>query len=227
VSDDPKKEPSDAPRGTALSGAAALTAAGRIGVVHNVALSGAAALTAVGEIGVAREIVSITVSSLIIPERKTTEGILVRSTSAIWSEIVQKLGSDWKLAFQLTSDQWEELIAGAFHKAGYEEVTKTPRSGDHGRDIIAIKHGFGCVKILGSVKAYKPDHLVEYDAVRALIGVVTADQKASKGIITTTSDFPPLMENDPSIAPFLPTRLELVDGKSLQQWLNELSNNSA
>ena len=169
---------------------------------------------------------SITVSSLIIPERKTTEGILVRSTSAIWSEIVQKLGSDWNLAFQLTSDQWEELIAGAFHKAGYDEVTKTPRSGDHGRDVIAIKRGFGCVKILGSVKAYKPDHLVEYDAVRALVGVVTADQKASKGIITTTSDFPPLMEKDPSIAPFLPTRLELVDGKRLQQWLNELSKKS-
>ena len=169
---------------------------------------------------------SITVSSLIIPEKTTTEGILVRSTSAIWSEIVQKLGSDWNLAFQLTPDQWEELIAGAFHKEGYE-VTKTPRSGDHGRDVIAIKHGFGCVKILGSVKAYKPDHLVEYDVVRALVGVVTADQKASKGIITTTSDFPPLMENDPGIAPFLPTRLELVDGKRLQQWLNELRNKSA
>jgi restriction system protein len=169
---------------------------------------------------------SITISSLIIPERKTTEGILVRSTSAIWLEIVQKLGSDWNLAFQLTADQWEELIAGAFHKDGYHEVTKTTRSGDHGRDVIAIKHGFGCVKILGSVKAYKPDHLVEYDAVRALVGVVTADQKASKGIITTTSDFPPLLENDPGITPFLPTRLELVNGKRLQQWLKELSKKS-
>ena len=65
--------------------------------------------------------------------------------------------------------------------------------------------------------------VLSYDAVRALVGVVTADQKASKGIITTTSDFPPLMENDPGIAPFLPTRLELVNGKRLQQWLNELS----
>jgi restriction system protein len=170
---------------------------------------------------------SISVSSLIIPERRTAEGILVKSTSAIWSEIVERLGSDWNTAFQLTADQWEELIAGAFHKAGFDEVTKTPHSGDHGRDIIAIRHGFGCVKILGSVKAYKPDHLVEYDAVRALIGVVTADQKASKGIITTTSDFPPLMEKDLGIAPFLSTRLELVNGKRLQQWLNELSNKSA
>jgi restriction system protein len=218
MSDDPKKEPPVAPGGM-------VSAAGQIGVAVTIGLSGVGAVAAAGEIRAARETASITVSSLIIPERKTTEGILVRSTSAIWSEIVQKLGSDWNLAFQLTPDQWEELIAGAFHKEGYE-VTKTPRSGDHGRDIIAIKHGFGCVKILGSVKAYNPDHLVEYDAVRALVGVVTADQKASKGIITTTSDFPPLMENDPSIAPFLPTRLELVDGKRLQQWLNELSNKS-
>jgi restriction system protein len=74
------------------------------------------------------------------------------------------------------------------------------------------------------VKAYGPDHLVEYDAVRALIGVVSADQKASKGIITTTSDFPPRIEKDPHIATFLPTRLELVNGKRLQQWLNELVN---
>ena len=219
MSDDPKKEPPVAPGGMVAT-------AGQIGVAVTIGLSGAGAVATAGEIRGARESVSITVSSLIIPERKTTEGILVRSTSAIWSEIVQKLGSDWNLAFQLTSDQWEELIAGAFHKAGYDEVTKTPRSGDHGRDIIAIKDGIGTVKILGSVKAYKPDHLVEYDAVRALVGVVTADQKASKGIITTTSDFPPLMENDPSIAPFLPTRLELVDGKRLQQWLNELSDKS-
>ena len=35
---------------------------------------------------------------------------------------------------------------------------------------------------------------------------------------------PPLMEKDLGIAPFLPTRLELVDGKKLQQWLNMLVN---
>ena len=62
--------------------------------------------------------------------------------------------------------------------------------------------------------------------MRALVGVVTADHKASKGIITTTSDFPPLMEKDPGIAPFLPTRLELVNGEKLQQWLTELADKS-
>src|SRR6267378_764605 len=177
MSDDPKKEPPVAPGGM-------VAAAGQIGVLAlsptSATLSGAGAVATAGEIRAARETASITVSSLIIPERKTTEGILVRSTSAIWSEIVQKLGSDWNLAFQLTSDQWEELIAGAFHKAGYDEVTKTPRSGDHGRDVIAIKHGIGCVKIIGSVKVYAPDRRVGQDDVRALLGVLSGEQSASK-----------------------------------------------
>ncbi|WP_370137360.1 hypothetical protein [Bradyrhizobium sp. USDA 313] len=34
-------------------------------------------------------------------------------------------------------------------------MTLTPRSGDHGRDVIAVRSGVGCIKIIGSVKAYK------------------------------------------------------------------------
>jgi len=41
---------------------------------------------------------------------------------------------------------------------------------DHGRDVIAIRRGIGCIKIIGSVKAYKPGKLVRYDDVRALAG---------------------------------------------------------
>jgi restriction system protein len=96
---------------------------------------------------------AITVYSLIIPERRVHEGILIRSTSDLWAEIVQRLGSDWSAAYQLKPEQWEELVAGAFKKAGYDDVTLTPRSRDHGRDVIAVKHGIGCVKIIGSVKA--------------------------------------------------------------------------
>jgi restriction system protein len=89
--------------------------------------------------------------------------------------------------------------------------------------VIAIRRGFGCVKVLGSVKAYAPGKLVPYDAVRALIGVLTGERDASKGIITTTSDFPPRILEDPFIAPFTPYRLELVNGPRLQQWLLELA----
>jgi restriction system protein len=165
---------------------------------------------------------TLSLSSVIVPERFTTQGILIKSTSLVWDEIVQALGDDWRLAYQLTPERWEEIVAGAFKKAKYDEVTLTPRSGDHGRDVIAIKHGIGCVKIIGSVKRYAPGHLVGYDDIRALLGVLSNDRNASKGIITTTSDFPPGVNEDPFIAPSIPTRLELINGKELQAWLEQL-----
>jgi len=90
--------------------------------------------------------------------------------------------------------------------------------------VIAIRHGVGTVKIIGSVKRYAPDRCVGYDDIRALLGVLSGERDASKGIITTTSDFPPSVQDDPFIAPFLPTRLELVNGSRLQGWLKDLSS---
>jgi restriction system protein len=178
--------------------------------------------------------VTLSTSALIIPEqglvvtdRKVAEGRLIRSTTVIWTEVVKRLASDWSVAQQLTPEQWEEIVGGAFKNCGlFDEVIITPRSGDYGKDIIATKRGFGSVKVLGSVKAYAPGNLVPYDAIRSLIGVVTSDPAASKGIITTTSDFPPRVEQDPSIAPFMPTRLELINGKRLQQMLADLTQSS-
>ena len=57
-----------------------------------------------------------------------------------------------------SAEKWEEMIAGAYSRAGFDEVILTPRSGDYGRDVIAIRKGIGCIKIIGSVKAYKPGH---------------------------------------------------------------------
>jgi len=48
--------------------------------------------------------------------------------------------------------------------------------------------------------------------------------QASKGIITTTSAFAPKIRTDPSVAPSLPYRLDLMDGEQLQQWLKDLSS---
>jgi restriction system protein len=164
-----------------------------------------------GRINEIAEKASITVCSLIVPEQKTAEGILIKSVSATWKEIVSHLGSDWSIAHT------------AFKQDNYDEVTLTPRSGDHGRDVIAIKRGVGCVKIIGSVKAYAPGSLVPYDDVRALLGVMSGELNVSKGIVTTTSDFPPKISNDPFIKPFLPTRLELINGAALREWLENLS----
>lgn len=187
---------------------------------------GSVAIGSAGSVSPVRpEIATLVLSGLIIPEGRVDEGILIKSTSAVWMKIAREFAADWSRALQLSPTQWEEMVAGAYERAGYS-VILTPRSGDHGRDVIATSKGVGSVKILGSVKAYKPGHLVDAEACRSLMGVVVADQKASKGIITTTSDFAPKILDDPSILPFLPTRLELMNGKALQAWLADLSSGS-
>ena len=100
-------------------------------------------------------------------------------------------------------------------------MTLTPRSGDFGRDVIAVKHGWWSVRIIDQVKAYGPDKHDTADDVRALFGVLSADPKANKGIVTTTAEFAPTIESDALLTPFFPQRLELVDGKRLcnyQAW---------
>ena len=52
------------------------------------------------------------------------------------------------------------------------------------------------------VKAYRPGHLVTANDVRALFGVVVADG-ASKGFLTTTSDFAPRLLKDTLLAPLI------------------------
>jgi restriction system protein len=170
--------------------------------------------------------VSLSLSGIITPGEKVASGILVAATSFVWVEIARRLGADWAVAYQIGSREWEEIIAGAFDKAGYDEVILTPRSGDHGRDVIAMKKGVGSVKILGSVKANGPDSLVRYDDVRALLGVLSGERDASKGMVITTSDFPARIGEDLFIAPFLPTRLELMNGQALREWLIKLSNST-
>jgi restriction system protein len=168
------------------------------------------------------DVPSLALAALVIPEKKVSEGTLIRATSLAWGSIVQELSKDWSAAYSIPPEKWEEIVAGAYYEAGFE-VILTPRSGDHGRDIIATSKGVGCIKLLGSVKAYGPGNLVGYDDIRALLGVLSGEPGASKGILSTTSDFPPNVRKDPIIAPFLPTRLELMNGAQLRDWLNSLT----
>ena len=167
--------------------------------------------------------VALAVSSVIETYGQTSDGPLIHALDTTWRCIVKRLNRDWKEAMMIPSRVWEEMIAAAFDQEGYDEVILTPQSGDHGRDVIAIRRGIGCVRIIGSVKAYKPGHLVTHDDVRALAGVLHGDPKASKGIITTTSDFAPRIGTDPYIAPLMPFRLELMNGNALQSWLSKVA----
>src|SRR4051794_9069858 len=60
--------------------------------------------------------------NLLVSEKSIAEGILIKSTSVIWSEIARVLGSNWARANELSPEQWEEMVAGAFHQDGFDEV---------------------------------------------------------------------------------------------------------
>jgi restriction system protein len=184
------------------------------------------AISGVGSVSpstVLLESIPLVIQSVISREKETHEGYIMEVVSPAWSEIIQLIHRDPNVVHQIRARQWEELIAGAYDKAGFDEVTLTPHSGDLGQDIIAVKRGWGCIRNIDQVKAYKPGHLVTADDVRALLGVLQADQNATKGIVTTTSDFAPKIREDKFIIPFMPYRLELINGEQLLNQLAKLT----
>jgi len=168
----------------------------------------------------------IAISVVVTPESAVSNepsgGRLIAAISPLWDTLVPMLRKDWPSIHRITPETFEELVATAYDKEGYE-VTLTPRSGDHGRDLIAVRRGLHSIKIIGSAKRYTPGHLVEYDDIRALLGVMYGERNASKGVLITSSDFPPLVLHDPFIAPFVPYRLQLINGSELKSWIFDLS----
>jgi len=148
-------------------------------------------------------------------ERTVPDGQIITLVDPFYTHLIDAIKKDSNIIYQINPRKWEEIIAAAYDKAGFDEVILTPRSGDFGRDVIAIKRGFGSVKFIDQMKAYSPEHVVKADEVRALLGVLQAERDASKAIFTTTSTFAPRIEQDKFISPYLPYRLELIDKEKL------------
>lgn len=160
--------------------------------------------------------------AVIVPYDKTFEGELIKAQTIPLLAIIRKILEDPARMYEIDPRTWEEIIAATYEASGqFDRVTLTPRSGDHGRDVIAEKIGFGSVRLIESVKRYKPGNEVTADEVRALLGVLSGDQRATKGVVSTTWEFAPKVREDIFIKPFLPYRLELVNGTDLVQRLKE------
>ena len=166
--------------------------------------------------------VDLLLQTVVIPGLKTDEGRLIEAVAEPWFEIIALINRDPSIAYQIKPRKWEEIIAGGYERAGFDEVTLTPSSGDFGRDIIAVKYGIGTIRVIDQVKAFKPGHFVTANDVRALLGVLQGDT-ASKGFLTTTSDFAPRLRDDPLIKPHVPARIGLINGEVLFARLNDLA----
>ncbi|MCB2075131.1 MAG: restriction endonuclease [Novosphingobium sp.] len=160
---------------------------------------------------------------------KVAEGVLVRAAAIPWLEIVKELDNNPEFLFEFVRHprKFEEFIAACYERAGFDEVVLTPQRGDGGVDVIATKHGYGSVRFLEQTKAYSPGHLVTHADVREMLGVLSMDQNASKGLITTTSEFEPgVLKENSNIRPFLPHRLELKNGNETLKWIKSIAKNA-
>jgi restriction system protein len=164
----------------------------------------------------------LVLQAVVVAGDKTAEGRLIEAVAFPWFEIIDLLKNDPSIAFQIPPYKWEEIIAGSYRKAGFDEVILTPCSGDGGRDVIATMRSIGSIRVIDQVKAYKPGHLVTADDARALYGVLMLDG-AAKGFLTTTSGFAPLLTQDPLLGPVIPSRIELIDGEMLLARLEALA----
>lgn len=121
-----------------------------------------------------------------------TEGQLVIDIAMPWMDIMREIERDPNFLYQFVKNprKFEEFIAASYKKAGWPEVTLTPRSRDGGRDVIAVKPGYGSIRFLEQCKAYKRGHLVTHDDVRAMLGVLQTDPNSSKGYNHNDIRFP-------------------------------------
>jgi restriction system protein len=149
------------------------------------------------------------------------EGDLIKAVAVPWVAICRGVAHDPNFLYQFAHSprKFEEFIAACYDRAGFDEVVLTPRSGDLGRDVIALKRGHLSVRFLDQCKAYSANHVVPANDVRAMLGVITGDRNTSKGFMTTTATFASGIDTDPIISPYVPHRLELRDGRRLREWL--------
>jgi hypothetical protein len=74
-------------------------------------------------------IAQLLLQAVIVPGARTNEGKLIEAVTIPWFDIIALLKKDPNVAFQISPERWEEIVAGAYHRARFDEVTLTPRSG--------------------------------------------------------------------------------------------------
>jgi restriction system protein len=161
----------------------------------------------------------ILTATILCPHLKVKEGTLVRVAAPAWASLIELLQIDYEVLSTVSARQLEEIVAAAYDRVGFDRVVLTPPSGDHGRDIIAEKDGWGTIRVVVQVKSYTAKNLVSADEVRSLIGTYFMEPGATKAVLATTSDFAPRLRDAPNIAPLLGRELLLLNRKQLVERL--------
>lgn len=137
-------------------------------------------------------------------------------------ELISALKSSPYLLRELTSREFEEVVAEVFRGKGFT-VDLTKKTRDGGKDIIAIHtDGLGIQsKYFIECKHYAEDNHIGVGIVRALHGVKNTKDGPNKTILATTSTF------TPEARKFVENEIEskwdmtLADYDDIVKWLND------
>lgn len=121
--------------------------------------------------------------------------------------------------YKLSPRRFEELIAEVLMRKGYN-VELTPATRDGGKDIyVAHKDDLGSFLYLVECKHYEPPRKVGVSVIRDLYGVLSKE-KATYGIVVTTSDFTkPAQEFQQDIK----FQMSLKNFNSIQKWICDVT----
>jgi restriction system protein len=137
-------------------------------------------------------------------------------------ELITALKSSPESLREITSREFEEVVAEIFRSKGFEvELTKKTRDG--GKDIIAISTdalGFKS-KYFIECKRYGENNTIGVEIVRNLYGVINTKDGPNKTILATTSFFTPdahkFIKNEIASQ----WDMSLADYNDLLRWLKE------
>jgi hypothetical protein len=141
----------------------------------------------------------------------------IQVCSAISDEFLKKLAKFPEQRFQIDPRMFEETVAELLNRMGYQ-VILTPRSGDHGRDVIAsIGTNVAPLLILVECKRYSPALFVGPEPIARLWLRMSVDN-ANLGVVITTSGFKPVARK---VALLKGYQLSLKDGLDFIAWVRK------
>lgn len=162
----------------------------------------------------------VTESLVDLKFRKRTFLQIVRVTDS-WIDMANLIIRMPNFAYSLEPRTFEEFVAGAYKRKGFNQVILTPRSGDGGQDVIAFNDGMFPQSISVSVKLHKQGKKFTHNTVRELIGVMEAF-KMTNGHLVTTGIMPPRLLNNEVVGPYIDRRITILTLDVFRKWLIEL-----
>ena len=151
------------------------------------------------------------------PDTEATK-IITQTVKVINHSLIEKVNENPNLIFQLTSRNFEELVAELLEKEGFN-VNLTKQTRDGGKDIlVAQKNNLGNFLYYVECKHHTLDNPVRVNLVRELYGTVSAD-RATAGLLVTSSYF---TKNAIAFTQNLQHQLSLKGYIDLKKWISEI-----